>query len=470
MQVNDESMVEDLENLSLDQKNNLDGLITNSEKLLSEVDKFIAHLKAQPRLDKVEYRHFRGDIKKELAALLKLKAKGLSPEKTFHSVKSSNLVFLQAVWDAAKRSSGVVSLKRHSSIVDVVAEGGLQWIKVSLISEKRLLHEMAKQGWEWGASSDSDDDEDDDDEDQMDTKPTELPDISIVKAAEALAKLAKETRVQYQHPSVTFILPNITAGHLSDIDAVLNMMRSQNITVICANSLAKPPVLTSVFPTPMVFDPFSKFSSTLNIDCTILLALVSDISHQPVPAQEWFNSAIRRQLEIEDSERLMPNLLWPAMADRILQCTGEAAQRMREITEFIGTETEKARMAVLLGEGEGVGRERYELITAFGRLSCHEVPKEWQLPVRVVDAVIDGDKLPPLARAVAKELTSINRSVCLYGWKMGYTTITSNRTTAKQIERTVEDNRKSDSDSGPDIWVCWTSRSLVAKEKDRKGV
>jgi hypothetical protein len=51
----------------------------------------------------------------------------------------------------------------------------------------------------------------------------------------------------------------------------------------------------------------------------------------------------------------------------------------------------------------------------------------------------------------------------------GLTTISSNRTIDKQIEATVEDNRKGDDGlEGPDVWICDTARSLVGKDKDRK--
>jgi hypothetical protein len=60
-----------LNNLALDHKE-LDALLVKSNALLTEVDAFIAHLKAQPRLDKIEYRHFRSDIANELASLSKV--------------------------------------------------------------------------------------------------------------------------------------------------------------------------------------------------------------------------------------------------------------------------------------------------------------------------------------------------------------------------------------------------------------
>jgi hypothetical protein len=38
-------------------------------------------------------------------------------------------------------------LKAASTVVDVVADGGLSWIKVSLVTNTRLLFDLAKQGW-----------------------------------------------------------------------------------------------------------------------------------------------------------------------------------------------------------------------------------------------------------------------------------------------------------------------------------
>jgi hypothetical protein len=67
-----------------------------------------------------------------------------------------------------------------------------------------------------------------------------------------------------------------------------------------------------------------------------------------------------------------------------------------------------------------------------------------------------------------RQTQDINQSVFLSGWAAGHTTITSNRIASKAIERAVEDNRKSDDEAGPRVWICPTARSLVAKEKDRR--
>jgi Protein of unknown function (DUF1308) len=352
-------------------------------------------------------------------------------------------------------------LKRHGSLVDVIADGGLLWVKISTISEKRLVMEMAKQGWECFDSMS--DDDDDDDEDAKPNSPPEETEVSILKMATRLAEDARNTRVNYKHPSVTMELPRIRTGAHAAVDNLLDKIRSLGITVVCGPQ-APPPSLAT---TTMFYDEFSRFTRRVNVDCTVLLALASDISHANVATLPWFNRALRRQLEIEDRERLLPTVLWPALAGgRELVCTREAARRMREIAGLIGTDAERARMAVLLDEGAGEQEKRAQLRA----LSRHPVPDDLRLPIRVCDRVgLEDGRLPAVAREVARELTDINRSVFLFGWAEGITTVTSNKSSVKVIEATVEKHRTRDDEAGPDVYICFPSRSLVAKEKTRKG-
>jgi len=384
----------------------------------------------------------------------------MSPERARQLVNASNLTYWEALWRTAKQSNSIMVLRRHGSPVDIVADAGLTWIKVSTISEKRLLMEMAKQGWEWAGHSDDDGDEDDCvklEDDEMD--------ISIVKMALTLSKLAKETRIKYKKPHVHFVLTRIRSGN-KDIDAVLDRIRATGATVQTADKVHDPPPIEDVLEN-LVVDERKYFSSTLNVDCTILLAIVSDISHGQVKEAPWFNRNIRRQILIEEKEHLMVNSLWPAMVGRTLVCTKFAAQRMREIVDMIGTDTEKARTRIFMGDD--ISKSPKQLSGDFQHLSSYSVPEEWKLPIKIVDD--HGPGLTPpsaLTAAVAKELTDINQSVFIYGWRAGLTTITSNRVAVKAIEKTVEGNRTSDDDVGPDAWVCPTARSLVAKEKDRR--
>lgn len=429
-----------------------------------------------------------------------------------HALRSSNLPFYQAVWKIASGScSGLVALgkrfywggetkatermsasgkgkaggvekqpnkdKRKSVFVDVVADDGEEWVKVSTMSESRLLFEMAKKGWE----GDSDEDEwsdggkgrtilqnfdEDDDGDEDD-------ELELIKLARDLRKASDATRVRYRHPRLRVVIPKIEEGSVPEIDAVLNEMRSYGIQVDCQGSLLAE---TRTGLAHLLPQPFKNFTSTLNVDCTLLLALVSDLSHvKDIPLSPHFHRAIIRQIEVEREKPLLTSELWPAMDGRELLSTTEAAMRFREIVETIGTETEKSRTRMLLGDPPYEQLDREALLQKFQKLSDYQVPARWKLPIKVVESqqAIDTAKkqgnLHPVVHEVGKDLSDINHSVFLYGWVTGLTTISSNRTIDKQIEATVEDNRKGDDGlEGPDVWICDTARSLVGKDKDRK--
>jgi hypothetical protein len=433
-----------------------------------------------------------------------------------HALRSSNLPFYQAVWRIASGScSGLVALgkrfywdgetkaserksasgkgkgkdgpaqpekkpnkdKRKSVFVDIVADDGEEWVKVSTISENRLLFEMAKKGWEGDSDEDEwsdggkrrtvlqnfDEDGDGDDDDELE----------LIKLARDLRKASDATRVRYRHPRLRVVIPKIEEGSVPEIDAVLNEMRSYGIRVDCQGSL---PAETRTGLAHLLPQPFKNFTSTLNVDCTLLLALVSDLSHiKDIPLSPHFHRAIVRQIEVEREKPLLTSELWPAMDGRELVSTTEAAVRFQEIVETIGTETEKSRTRMLLRDPPYEQLDREAILQKFQELSDYQVPADWKLPIKVVEAqhVIDAAKtqgnLPPVVYEVGKDLSDINHSVFLYGWVTGLTTISSNRTIDKQIEATVEENRKGDDSlEGPDVWICDTARSLVGKDKDRK--
>jgi hypothetical protein len=216
----------------------------------------------------------------------------------------------------------------------------------------------------------------------------------------------------------------------------------------------------------LLTDPFASFTPTLNIDCTILLALVSDFSHCAVTTEPWFHRALKRQVEIEDEENLLPNLLFPALANRTLICTDEAAKRMREIVDTIGTAGEKERTRLFMGDC-GAALSAEELRAELEKLSRFEIPGSLLLPILVQVPDVEQSSLPASAEAVKKQLTSINQSVFLHGWAKGVTTVTSNRTAVKQMESTLA-REASDEKEWPLIWMCPTARSLVGKEKGRR--
>ncbi|KAL2821567.1 hypothetical protein BJX63DRAFT_219235 [Aspergillus granulosus] len=434
--------------------------------------------------------------------------------KLMHTLRSSNLPFYEAVWTIAKRTcTGLVAFgkrfywdgeqregsanknkdKRKSVFVDIVADDGEEWVKVSTISETRLLFEMAKKGWE-GDSEDEDedrekrtvlqnhshgsgsdyDDEDEDDDDE----------IELIKLASDMRKAASLVRVNYKQPRLRFVIPKVEEGQTPEIDDLLKAIRGYGVIVNCGEDVSSseasgdPRACTVSIEEEvrnLLPNRFKRFTSTVNIDCTLLLAIISDLSHyQSISPSPRHHKAINRQIEIERERPLLPTELWPAMESRELICTSEAAKRMREIVDIIGTETERTRMAILMGDNSFSGLKSASLTEELQKLSDYQVPVHLNLPIKTVDAQVAIDlgkqqgKLPPVAQRVEEILSDINTSVFMYGWVSQLMTISSNRTVVKQIETTIEMQRDVEDLEGPLVWVCDTARSLIGKEKGRK--
>lgn len=438
-------------------------------------------------------RPFRTLVESDIRSLGKL-TDSPPDEKRAQTLRSSNVPFYEAVWSTARRCTAVTGfsqrfyfedqsstnsssaqprpsgsqrrstkqgIKKRSAFVDIIASGGAEWIKISTITETRVLFELAKQGWEQGQSSDDDSDtngfpapssnaSDDDDV------------VSIIRTAENLTRAARSHRVRYRHPIVRLVLPKVTAGHIPAIDTLLDAVRAIGVRLELGNASGVN-LETPIDYAQLTPNPTAHLTPILNIDCTILLALVSDLSHQKrPPALPWFHGATRKQIEAEAREALLPTSLYPAMCNRRLVCTEEAAARMRAIVDSIGTETEKARTELLLAKGRDVRAE-------MAALSDYALPTDLKLPVAIVhwDGVLE--QLPACAVEIAEGLSEINRSVFMYGWRTSYTTLTSNRTVVKHIEAAIERCRNGDDELvGPETWVCGMARSLIGKEKGRR--
>lgn len=475
-------------------------LVRRSKEMLAEVEQWVEALH-EKKLSKgeraVEYRALRNDIRSELSFLEKLSEMDGSEEKAYQYLVSSNLLFFEALWAAAKRTSGLLCFRKNfffnkvthnsqganqggslgnskvsrrapgskgAALVDIVSCDGLEWTKVSTISEKRLLFDLAKLGWQNDGFSD---DDEDDAEDHRNTSidSDNEDEVPLVKSAKDFAKAAASNRTMGKHPRVVFVLPRIESGKITAIDNFLNKIRATGAIIQCADDLEPAPPLESVLPKLLV-DRSRNLSETLNIDCTILLAIISDISHSEVPMQDWFPRAVRAQIKAEAEDRLLSTQLYPTMDSHPMVCTTEAAVQMKEIVAKIGTDTEKARAQILLGEDEEKPRD--ELLKEWRQLSEYQVPEGLQLPIKVVKREAEDSRLPPVAEVVAAQLSPINKSVFLYGWATGFTTLSSNRTVAKQIEHIIAEKGIDEADVGPPIWLCGEARSLVARQGRQK--
>ena len=444
-------------------------------------------------------------------ALLQHVATNPSSEYSAHALHSSNFPFHATVWDAAKATRGLIAInkrffwerglkrsekksgrrKKQSALVDIVAEGGKQWIKVSTVTESRLLFDLAKAGWE----QDSDESTSDDTLSVLDNSSKTAnglhahdaeDEIEIVRLAYDLQKASQATYVEYEHPKVVFVLPRLPPeGASPETSKILIRLKATGAELRCG------PVRTSGGPLDdlfrqMILDDTGNLSETLNIDCTILLALVSDLSHCSASdllgrsdASEY-HPVIKRQIAGEEDESLLPKVLYPILQGRRLVCTREAAKRMQDIVNTMGTTTEAARTRIFIGtemgDNEQGGKDPSTAATTITLedLSIHLTPS-MRLPIDIVDfsPQFNSTKLPKAAKIVSQHLSLLNKSVFLYGWAEDITTITSNRAVSAEIEHTILELKKRNGDEfthlkGPKVWMCDTARSLVGKEKGRK--
>ena len=359
------------------------------------------------------------------------------------------------------------------------------------MTESRLLFDLAKAGWEQDSEESASDDVssvlDDSSKAANDVHAHDAEDeVEIVRLAYDLQKAAQATYVQYEHPKVVFVLPRLPPeGASQETSKILTRLKATGAELRCGPVKTPGVPLNDIFQ-QMILDDTSDLSETLNIDCTILLALVSDLSHCSASdllgrsdALEY-HPVIKRQIASEEYESLLPKILYPILQGRRLVCTREAAKRMQDIVDTMGTTTEAARtrtfIGIAMGDNEQGGKDPSMAHTTITleHLSIHPTPP-LHLPIDVVDLPphVNPTKLPKAAEMVSQKLSLLNRSVFLYGWAEDITTITSNRAVATEIEHTIIELKKRSEDEfthlkGPKVWMCDTARSLVGKEKGRK--
>ncbi|KAH8722463.1 hypothetical protein GQ44DRAFT_622548 [Phaeosphaeriaceae sp. PMI808] len=478
---------------TIDLKVTIQDLINRCIALHNEVETYIAAVTSKQKQTRVqnpvEYRNLRNDFKNELAFLKKISDANVDEEKARHFIVSSNLLYYEALWSAAKRSSGLQAFRKYfhwdkrgknttkgkgsaskgktNALADIVADDGGQWLRVSTLSEKRLLFDLAKLGWMNDSDSDDDmpdahpnvEEEDGDDEDQVD----------IVKNARQLARAARANPVRGRPPKVQFVLSRILAGKTKEIDNILNKIRATGAVVQCANDIPPTPPLEQVLP-KLLIDRSRALSDTINIDCTILLALISDISHQDCPILDWYPGEVSAQIKEEAEEKLLPTNLYPAISSHRMVTTQEAADQMTVIVDTLATDAEKIRANMLLAQGDFEGKPPDELLAKWQAMSDHALPEGFKLPIQVVPTNMDTilSQLPAVATKLAVELGTLNSSIFLHGWAERLTTLSANRVRARQIDTIINECGLEDGEYGPHIWLCGESRSLIAKHGRRK--
>ncbi|KAK1839944.1 hypothetical protein CCHR01_17421, partial [Colletotrichum chrysophilum] len=325
--------------------------------------------------------------------------------KTRLRLDASNYKFYESVWEVAKRCCDLAGMRRElavkkdgkkgkgkgvGAVVDLVVKGGTEWVKVVTTTERRLFYEMADAGWDW--------DEEEQEEMLEVLKEEGEGSVEVARVARCMIAAARGSFEGYRRPRCVILMSRIEEGRNAHVDRLLSLVRrlgegtGVELVVETANAgiLARPtPSLGEAIRNLVQVDPFEGFTDTLNVDCSVFMALASDCSHLKIGPESPLLRGAQHRLdaadEVENGPRLVTTM-YPALGARRLVTTREAADTFLRILGEIGTETEKARTRILfepLGEGED-SRERVRKLQT---LSEHPVPEDLQLPVEVVPGV-----------------------------------------------------------------------------------
>ncbi|KAM0187444.1 hypothetical protein ACHAPI_011160 [Fusarium lateritium] len=369
-------------------------------------------------------------------------------------------------------------LKERGRVEVDVVHGGYEWITSKAISRDRLARQMNDSGWGWG---------DHELGDQVDRD--EWEDAPLAKYVQRLVTAARMNRHEYRFPKIRLILTNLGRGE-TELDILLHQLEhmdplveviieDQNSTFVTA---APPPLDIAI--ENLLGDELASLTPTVNLDHTILIDLISDLTHLNLKPQLWQSRTTRAQIDEENAHKggLMARMLYPVLADRKLVCTREAADHFHEVLRTVGTETERERGRLLIPWGNDAQEISSDHIRErFQELTVYPLPSNVQIPITAIDEpwdmeaitrAISGGTLPQVAHEVAlsSAFKSSKLSIFMYGWAAGLTTVTSNKEVRGQIRTWVETHRKHDEEIGPQIWRLEVTRNLLAKAaKPREG-
>jgi hypothetical protein len=216
----------------------------------------------------------------------------------------------------------------HGIKVDIVAQNGLEWVRVCSSTEKKLLFDLAKLGWQNDSESDSEEDFDSANNTSGSSKIIDGDDsLELLRDAHKLAHAAQANPLRGQTPKVRFVMTRVSSGRVKEIDAILNKVRMTGALVQCSEDIPDTVDLNTVLPR-MQPGPMPSISEVLNVDYTILRGLVSDISHGECALEEDQVRQVRESIEIEMTEKFLLDVFYPIVASAPMVCTTETVEQL----------------------------------------------------------------------------------------------------------------------------------------------
>ncbi|KAK4123003.1 hypothetical protein N657DRAFT_645715 [Parathielavia appendiculata] len=375
--------------------------------------------------------------------------------------------------------------------IDAVVDSGATWIKFIAISSKTLEYQVVAEGW----ASEPEDDEGDGNADEG---------LGHTDFAYTVKKIILAARWNHCH-HLHLILPGLQDGKSELVDRIIHYIRHKigghdvSVEVSCAGSpflIKAAPALDEAIAAlvqdrdPLVGDDCGRLTEAVNLDPSVLVALVTDLHHGPVPLQpESQQQIITKSLlehetdnnELVPRQDILPAVLYPALRGRKLVCTRLAAAYFRKLIGAISTHSEEVRAAMVLPPSDASSDEPPSpdtLRQTLQQWSTVPIPPDLHLPVQIVPDInlpdipplIASNTLPPMANKIARDLSPLNRSVYCYGWAHRITTITGHRGIERQLRLslarhwTCGDERD---EIPPDVWHRHLGGYLIHRDKPK---
>ncbi|KAJ7057044.1 hypothetical protein C8F01DRAFT_1211146 [Mycena amicta] len=440
---------------------------------------------------------------------------------------STNAAYLIAVWNEVIRAPPPLAavLKSYpqdnsantqsaSNLVkvDVVADGGCRWIRVNTELDSYL------------ADSDSEDEE------------TSLPaqaqlDNSVIRMARALLAAANvncvDTSDGLKPPAITLRLTRLDPDKPGENDLriaqTISVVRDMGISVELGDRSQE-----KMSPLPAA-KPIEVFPSlNINLDLSVLIAFVSDLTHSPLPASvdeaharflvprtehETGSTVQARALTNQIMQEMLQEMgkggMFQELHDRLLPLRGpvqlwttsEARERFLRIVSKIGGPSEKRRAAVLFASediSQADAEDRFWEGSRFPRrfIPCLPIlvypeseispastrpPFFFAMEKTCLEILAQESATPPSKkedsggiqqqRANGRLTVHTVRSM-LCGARRGWTTLTANRSSVRALVREVRAARPGFPgmpDEGKEVAAIWVvdPRSLAESARER---
>lgn len=363
--------------------------------------------------------------------------------------------------------------------VDVV-ERGHEWVYIRGSTLRIMQTDLAEAGWDWGEHGKGS---------VVDMK--EWEECPLAKIVRRLCDAAKLNRKNYIIPQIRVVLPRLNREADEDVAVFLEQLGrlDPDVNVLIEDLSteflrSQPPDADTAL--SLLVGGYSlddDLTPTLNLDCSCLINMISDITHTKIEAREWQAESTRAMIMEENSAEggVMAKTLWLILSGRELVCTKEVAEHFHQVLQTVGTPTERQRghlIVPLTAEDHSLTPE--ERRSQYCQLSIHPPPSDLQIPITVLatdwfnsnavtDAISSG-LLPPVAQAVADEAHEnwlpSKLSVYMQGWSTAIVTVTSERGRGTIIKRIIEENRTNMWERGPRTYDMRTTRNLLSKNAE----